>query len=195
MPIDEELRNQPPRVIIGREHENFDPWLTFRMAYRTMAVAVLLLGIGVVLQYVISGRIGLPSYAESIKNPNATFALIPLAFGALLFTIFFLFFISGLAGALLDIKNDGFLVRYGVPIEATVTKIGYGGDWYFNTPKIVYYSFTAANGREYSGKWESRCDSKIFWDAEEGSTLTVLYSPKNPKHHLPYEAAIYKAVS
>ncbi len=177
-----ELAQPLPRAVRRRWHTfdgeydpNFNPWITWDIGWKTLAGGLICLGLGW------SGSQFLQSF-------------LPLAlsfFGGIVSIFGFLLSAGGLAGAQRLINGERFLVSEGQIAIATVTEL-VGNErmmWDFK------YEFCSLEGKKVRGFTSTRFGNKQFQRLGKGGTFVVLYSPKNPKHHVPYEMAIYQAVT
>ncbi len=176
-----ELAQPLPRAVRRRWHTfdgeydpNFNPWITWDMGWKMLAGGLICL---------IFGWIGSQFFEGFLP-------LITSFFGGIVSIFGFLFSISGLIEAHHRINGERFLVSEGQIAIATVTAL-VGNDrmmWDFK------YEFCSPQGKKIEGFTSTRFGSKQFQRLGKGGTFIVLYSPKNTKHHVPYETAIYQAI-
>lgn len=153
---------------------HFDPWMTWRTSWKCFVAALIIAGIG-----------GLLTRADWFL------ATVPLIFGALLGAFGLLGMLSGLLQANEEIRGHRFLVEHGVAASARVVGLKYED----NQEKYLIYEFTDNRGRncKYSCRAVGRADA--LRALVVGSEFDVLYAPRNSRHFVPYEAAIYQVAS
>jgi len=131
-----------------------------------------------------SALVGHALFVDSDRHSDGTLGMAFALFWSGIVSIF-------VYGAWVAPLRQRWLVMIGQPAIGTVTgrreKKGKG------TTYTVLYAFTAPGGMAYSGKWNvSNLD---YQRAVEGSEVTVLYHPRNPRRNLPYEYCDFVAGS
>ena len=172
--IPSELNQRAPRAVARRADAM--PWLTWEIGWKMLVCGLASLGLSWLCWRFVA------EFA----------AVLPLTLGVLLAICGFWFSVCGLVGAHDEINRHKFLVSHGHVAIATL----YQPPGYQWVSSAYYYYF-----RDHNGQLIRDCATleplarRHRRRLVPGYRLVVLYSPRNSKHHVVYEAATYQALA